>query len=324
MNNVFTNLNFIHLLLLCWHAQSYSSPLQPRIGLDGSRRALLSTLIGAPAIFLGCDDISIKAAASEDQVVVAVASADEGLVSADRVGDLLRAVPTFAIVDAAGIPYVVVGEDAKVTGYFFTTYGEANRILKLAKTSADKAIRRAKQEGQFSQDDDDDQDSENPWNTARISSVPLDFAVTMASKSVPGAYFKIAPAEEDINDALVVIGKSSMPEGKVPLFYFEDFVMSKTQNNNGSSQDQKQERPLFFRKAQLIKAWKQENKGAEIPKVQVTELFRVLTKMVEAGGSDQDLKEVVFVAPEESAKKAKECSRAKGDPFQLGQRIVVL
>ena len=82
-------------------------------GLDGSRRALLSTLIGAPAIILGRDDVDMRAAAAEDQVGSA-----QGLVSADRVGDLLRAVPTFTIVDAAGVPYVVVGEDAKVTGYF--------------------------------------------------------------------------------------------------------------------------------------------------------------------------------------------------------------
>jgi hypothetical protein len=291
-------------------------------GHDGSRRALLSTLIGAPAVLIG-NDIQIRASAADQ-----ITTTQQGLVSADRVGDLLRAVPTFTIVDPTGVPYVVVGEDAKVTGYFFTTYGEANRILTLAKTSADRAIQQAKAEARQKRDSDDaaaaaaaDDDSNvNPWSTARISSVPLDFAVTMASKSVPGAYFKIAPAENDIDDALRVIGKSSMPEGKVPLFYFEDFVLK-----HETDEQHEQVRPLFFHKAQLVKAWTDENKvGADLPKVQVTELFRVLTKMVEAGGTDQDLKEVVFVPPEDSASKAKECSRAKGDPFQLGQRIVVL
>ncbi len=213
-------------------------------GHDGSRRALLSTLIGAPALLpIVGYDIFTRA----DAAAVPITLTEPGLVSADRVGDLLRAVPTFTIVDPSGVPYVVVGEDAKVTGYFFTTYGEANRILTLAKTSADKAIRQAKveaaqqQKQQQEQDPDDatanDTSNINPWSTARISSVPLDFAVTMASKSVPGAYFKIAPAENDIDDALNVVGKSSMPEGKVPLFYFEDFVVNVTQTNHSSKCD---------------------------------------------------------------------------------------
>lgn len=318
--NVFTISTL--LLLRCWQAQSWNVPTKSHSGHDGSRRALLSTLIGAPALLpIVGNDIFMRADAAADPITLT----EPGLVSADRVGDLLRAVPTFTIVDPTGVPYVVVGEDAKVTGYFFTTYGEANRILTLAKTSADKAIRQAKVEAaqQQKQNPDDatanDTSNINPWSTARISSVPLDFAVTMASKSVPGAYFKIAPAENDIDDALNVVGKSSMPEGKVPLFYFEDFVVKRD-----TDEPLKQVRPLFFHKAQLVKAWKDKNKGAEVPKIQVTELFRVLTKMVEAGGTDQDLKEVVFVPPEDSASKAKDCSRAKGSPFQLGQRIVVL
>ena len=57
----------------------------------------------------------------------------------------------------------------------------------------------------------------------------------------------------------------------------------------------------------------------------MTELFRVLKKMVEANGTDLDLREVVFVPPEESLRKAKDCNRrGKGESFQLGERIVVL
>eukprot|EP00977_Amphora_coffeiformis_P021972 scaffold10136_cov162-Amphora_coffeaeformis.AAC.2 len=44
----------------------------------------------------------------------------EGLVSTKRIVDLLRAVPTFTIVDQKGVPYMVVGEDAKVTGLHAT------------------------------------------------------------------------------------------------------------------------------------------------------------------------------------------------------------
>lgn len=45
---------------------------------------------------------------------------EDGLVSRERIADLLHVVPTFTIVDPRGVPYMVVGEDAKVTGYFFT------------------------------------------------------------------------------------------------------------------------------------------------------------------------------------------------------------
>lgn len=319
---------FVVVLLLggCWgwQIQQLSTVVlptrshPPNWSLDGAsphRRRVLSSLIAlaGPAFGWGCASSPVLAAAVDDEDASRADNDNGGLVSADRVGDLLRAVPTFTIVDPKGVPYVVVGEDAKVTGYFFTTYGEANRLLSLAKTSADRAIQQAKAEGEIL----DEMGQTNPWIKARVSSVPLDFAVTLASKSTQGAYFKVAPAEEDIDDALIVTGKSDIPEGKVPLFYFEDFVL------NGSDQNRKT-RPLYFQKSQLLNAWKRENKDLKPPKVQVTELFRVLTKMVEAGGTDQDLKEIVFVAPEESANKAKQCNRGKAVPFLLGERIVVL
>ena len=38
-----------------------------------------------------------------------------------------------------------------------------------------------------------------------------------------GNYFKIAPAEKDVDDALAVTGKDDLAEGLTPLFYYEDF-----------------------------------------------------------------------------------------------------
>eukprot|EP00980_Cylindrotheca_fusiformis_P018799 scaffold6265_cov193-Cylindrotheca_fusiformis.AAC.19 len=108
-------------------------------------------------------------------------SAEEGklgLLSTTEVADLLHPVPTFTIVDKKGVPYMVVGSDAKVTGYFFTTYGEAARILELAKSSANKAISEAKAEGKPKEEI-----GTNPWSKARISSIPLDSAITLVSKS---------------------------------------------------------------------------------------------------------------------------------------------
>jgi hypothetical protein len=64
---------------------------------------------------------------------------------------------------------------------------------------------------------------------ARVSSVPLDSAVTLVSKSSAsfggGNYFRVAPAEKDVEDALELTGQKDLAEGKVPLFYYEDFTI---------------------------------------------------------------------------------------------------
>merc|ERR1711865_788874 len=115
----------------------------------------------------------------------------------------------------------------------------AARILKLATKSADRAIARAKA-------DKEDDVGTNPWRNARVSTVPLDYAVTVVSKSTRttggGVYFKVAPAEDDINDALAVTGDNELPEGKVPLFYYEDFTVDDGENKKT---------PLYFRKEEL-------------------------------------------------------------------------
>mmetsp|Transcript_10096 Transcript_10096/g.18081 ORF Transcript_10096/g.18081 Transcript_10096/m.18081 type:complete len:375 (+) Transcript_10096:164-1288(+) len=238
-----------------------------------------------------------------------------GLMSAANVADLLHPIPTFTIVDAKGVPFTVVGEDARVTGYFFTTYPEAARVLQLAKASSDKAISAAKAEGQ-----DPDEVGTNPWEKARISTVPLDSAVTLVYKSfrTKGVYFKIAPAEEDVEDALAVTGEEDLSEGKVPLFYYEDFTLDR---KDGTSKT-----PLYFRKNELEKEWRRKNPKEETPKLMVTELFSVLAEMVKPGQTDEELCNLAFVAPKESEKKQQECLKkgGKAPAFVIGQRIVVL
>jgi hypothetical protein len=148
---------------------------------------------------------------------------EEGIVSQPKLASLLKRIPTFAIVDARGVPYFVVGEDAKSTSYFFLSYGEAKRILDAAVLSAEKAIRETKKELKAKKvvlaKDDEDELGMNPWKNARITSVPLDLAVSLASKGkLAGAYFRLAPLESDIEDALAADGSDDLPEGKVPLF----------------------------------------------------------------------------------------------------------
>lgn len=259
----------------------------------------------------------------------------KGVVSTKTLADRLRVVPTFCIVDPKGIPFMVVGEDAKVTGYFFTTYGEANRLLTLAKTSADTNIRqalvelRAQRKNQglpvLSKQEEMDEIGVNPWKSARISTIPLDVAVTLVTKSMysqksgGGNYFQVAPAESDVEDALALDknGKDELAEGRVPLFYFADFELMDRDSNKS---------PLYFRKSELVEAWKKQNPSVEIPEILVTEMFSVLEEMVKPNGNDLDLQSLVFVAPKESAQKAKQCKKAGGkeSPFVVGKRIVVL
>ncbi|KAL3916839.1 MAG: hypothetical protein SGARI_007866 [Bacillariaceae sp.] len=160
---------------------------------------------------------------------------------------------------------------------------------------------------------------ENPWKAARISTVPLDFATTLVYKSsrTKGLYFKVAPSEDDVKDALAVTGDANLAEGKVPLFYYEDFKLDDSKS------------PLFFRRKELEQAWQKENPKQDYPKLMVTELFSVLGEMVKPGGDndkDNDLRNLVLVSPKESKKKQQECIKKGGQEpaFVIGQRIIVL
>lgn len=304
---------------------------EARKDVTTSRRSLLKSSSFLAATTLISWPLSSATAAPQTS-----AKNEDGLVSTSTVADRLRIVPTFTIVDSKGVPFMVVGEDAKVTGYFFTTYGEANRLLVLAKTSADDNIRQATSElraqqkskglAPLSKQQEIEQVGSNPWKSARISTVPLDTAVTLVTKSMysrkagGGNYFQVAPAESDVQDALALgkNGKDELAEGRVPLFYFADFEI----NDGGIKQS-----PLYFQKSQLLADWKKRNPSADaIPEVLVTEMFSVLTEMVKPGGKDEDLQSLVFVPPRESAQKAKDCLRTGGkeSQFLIGKRIVVL
>lgn len=249
---------------------------------------------------------------------------EEGLMSTSTVADRLRVVPTFTLVDPKGVPFMVVGEDAKVTGYFFTEYSEAKRILDLARISADKALKKAtlelRQQRQlnhlpvWTKQQEVDEIGINPWITARISSITLDLAATLVIKSISSRnYFQIAPSDADVDDALALTNKTDLAEGKVPLFYMTNF----TKNDKI---------PLYFRMSELVADFRQSHPNMDLPEVKVTELLSVVTEMVKPGGTDKELISLIFMAPRESATRAKDCERvSKGEtPFMFGQRIIVL
>ena len=263
------------------------------------------------------------------------------MLTRNQVAQLLHVVPTFTLVDRQGVPFMVVGEDAKVTGYFFTTYEEAQRILTLATRSADRSIRQAQQrEQQQQQQSKQQQQSEqldpeqtiNPWKLARVSTIPLDTAVALSLNAGRGDspirnYFQVAPAVQDLDDALAVSGQDDLPEGKVPLFYYKDFTLNNNNNdNNGSSGIQ--ESPVYFHKDQLEAAYRQahpKQQPSALPDCQVTELFALLTAMVQSP-KNEDLRHVVLVPPPNSAQRVAQCQRQGGTdpPFVLGQRNIVL
>jgi len=281
-----------------------------------------------------------------------------GAFSASDLAKLLHNVPTFTIVDRTGVPFFVFGEDAKLTSYFFTSYEEADRILSIARQSSEKAIAEtiaeikersrgrsnansaAKRDGSY----DDEQTlindiGSNPWKDARISVIPLDTAVTLASVASSnkgsGVHFQVAPSRQDIEDAMEVERIENLPEGKVPIFYFEQFdvPLNKLQVNNNQLMDYLPSNsvvtPLYFQKEQLISEWKRIHPTKVIPPVKTTDLFATLVEMVRPNSSKkerEELQKLVFIPPISSAQKAMDCVKnsANEKPYRLDQRIIVM
>jgi hypothetical protein len=236
----------------------------------------------------------------------------------ERIDKLLHDIPTYSIVDAAGVPYMVVGEDAKVTAYFFTTYDEAARILQLASASADKdddesllppeLRRKRKSAGSTSMN--------NPWLAARISTVPLDVAVRLTQTSRDGkmrCYFQVAASATAIDDALAITGDDDLAETKIPLFYVPKESGAGTATDNDPLL-------LYLERSHMPKAQAREQ-------AQVTELFAIL-QALEADHDNKNtaLSNLRIVLPPDSAKRVKECVRKGGSapPLVLGQRNIVL
>jgi hypothetical protein len=327
------------------------------------RRLMFSFLSFSAASVLGnpreLDALDTKAAVSSTSTTTATTTSSAAAAfSTSDLAKLLHNVPTFTIVDTTGVPFFVFGEDAKLTSYFFTSYEEAERILSLARQSSEKAItdtiaemkekarvaRKANNGKQDSAMDDErtvmNEGGSNPWKDARISVIPLDTAVTLASVASSnkgsGVHFQIAPAKQDIEDAMELEKINDLVEGKVPIFYFEEFdvPMNKlqTSKNNIEIMDYTPDAivtPLYFQKSQLISEWVRINPNKEVPPVKTTDLFATLVKMVQPNSSKKDVKELqklVFIPPQSSAQRAKDCIQngQNMEPYRLDQRIIVM
>ena len=316
----------------------------PRL-LQSNRRTFLAGAAAIGSAIASNPSISL----ADDETTASHEAAASGMVSATSVARRLRAVPTFTIVDKRGVPFMVFGEDAKLTAYFFTSYDEARRILDVAIVSSDKSLGDLRKETNekrmaeglkpLSRKEQDEELGINPWREARISTVALDFAITLATKSGRqrggAVYFKVSPSEDDVADALEVDsklsgGKTELAEGKVPLFYFEDFKIPRTSAVGSKDDDELPDEvsPVYFSKAALLEAYKQSPEGKAgnegVPEIKVSELLSVVTAMVDPDVKDEDLKGLVFIPPAGSSKRAKECEKKGGkeQPFIIGERIV--
>ena len=103
----------------------------------------------------------------------------------------------------------------------------------------------------------------------------------------------------------------------VPLFYFEDF--------KAGNKDE-EFFPLYFRKKELISAFKAKRPDDIVPEIKVTELFSVVRSIADPSNKDPDFEKLMIIPPVESNEKALECKKASGksDAYQLGKRIVIL
>lgn len=333
------------------NTESFGSPTlhasNRRTFLSGAAAAI-SAMGSAPLVAWSAGDKSSSDAGSTSE------NSATGLVSPSAVARRLSAVPTFTIVDKRGVPFMVFGEDAKLTAYFFTSYDEARRILDVAIASSDKSLadlkketreeRKAKGLKPMTKAEEEEELGINPWREARISTVPLDFAITLATKSGRqrggSVYFRVSPSPENVEDALEVdskSGKTELAEGKVPLFYFEDFKIPRAEFLASTASDKALDgadlpdevSPVYFSKAALLEQYKKSTKGSsnssDVPEIKVSELLSVVTAMVDPDfKGDDDLKSLAFVPPAGSDKRARECEKKGGkeQPFIIGERIV--
>lgn len=317
-----------------------------------SRRNILFSLVSlssSAAFMMAFPREDLDAVHAKDLVsdTSSTASIVAGAFSPADLAKLLHNVPTFTIVDMTGVPFFVFGEDAKLTSYFFTSYEEADRILSIARQSSEKAIAQSIAERKERSTDGSYEDERtivddvgpNPWKDARISVIPLDTAVTLASVASSnkgsGVHFQVAPSRQDIEDAMELERIENLQEGKVPIFYFEQFdvPLNKLQVNNYQLMDYPPSNsivtPLYFQKEQLISEWVRIHPTDAVPPVKTTDLFATIVEMVQPNSSKkerEELQKLVFIPPISSAQKAKDCIKNSQNekPYRLDQRIIVM
>jgi hypothetical protein len=205
-----------------------------------SRRDALSTA-AATAVALFCSP------------VLPAIAADGDAVSASAILLRLRGIPTFCIVNADGVPFMIFDGQASATGYFFLSFQVAAATLSDARQKDTKG--------------------EDIWGGASIISVPLAIALQLTLRNTQrkalnnGILFStfndIVASEEAVADAQSVDSKNPdrwAQKGRVPLFYMDGLVLENKKS------------PQYFNKQDLTTEWANQNPGKPEPKIQIVEM----------------------------------------------------
>lgn len=308
---------------------------------DGSRhdlprrRAFLRTALVAPLAI---------ASLAAPQSAVAAAERPPPIIPLQTTARRLRAVPTFAIVDGEGVPFLTYDKDsAGGFGYFFTSYTSAEYVL----DDAQKAFAKAKAEAAANKEaagdgggapagsigEDGSGEVPDAWGRARIVSLPLDVVMQLSVKKTRSiaqngkgkefsTFYSIIPETADLSAALrIENGQRYAERGRCPLFYVDGLTLPPaTAAEDAGAGGVAEMDPVYFRIQDLKAEWQRQYPGTDLPTIKVRELNETFRAMIRPGGGrpDESVRNLVFVPIPESVERAKTSGRS----YKLGQMIL--
>lgn len=259
--------------------------------------------------------------------------------------------PTFAIVDGNGVPFLTFDKDsASGFGYFFTSYESAEYVLDdarkaFSKAKADAEAKKKKQQQQqesnggesIGEDGTVLSDVPDAWGKAQIVTVPLDLALQLSVRKMKmkaqngkdrtfSTFYQVIPETSDLNAALrIENGPRYGERGRVPLFYLDGLTLPPADDGGGEATTTTTERrnPVYFRGRDLKAEWERQHPGGEefpTSKLRVRELNETFRAMITPGGRDESVRNLVFVPNPESVEKV--AGGGVGRSYKLGEMIL--
>jgi hypothetical protein len=234
---------------------------------------------------LGLASFSLTTAAM-DPKARGLALAEEPL-AASEILLRLRNIPTFCIVNSAGIPYMIFDGAASATGYFFLSFKVAADVLNDARTK--------------------DETAGGKWDEATIISIPLAVALQLGLRKVQrkavnngilfNTYNDIVASEEGVEDAQLIDRANPdrwVQKGRVPLFYVDGLEV-----DGGMS-------PRYFNKADLLAEWNRQYPNKDTPTIKLVEMVDLFRYALGKGGTLESIQRLKLVPVDETRKVAAE------------------
>ena len=295
---------------------SESEHLQGKMKSGPSRRSTLQTLL-LGITFLPFITTTTDAAHAADELKPSIVSPLEVL-------QRLRKVPVYSIVNGTGIPFMTYdSESASATGYFFLDYSNAQAVLEEAR----KAAAKEKQK--------DEHNDISMWDSAKIVALPLDLALRLTVKQVSNtaqngksfrSSYQVLPSAEGLEMALrLEKSNNSMryqQRGRVPLFYVNE-LLTVTNISAGAGVPQT---PAFFSTKDLRLEWNKQFPDQPLlnSRIRVRELSETFRAMIKPGGTDESVRNLIFVPAAESVQVAQSLRQKQkdGEVYQMGNIIL--